>query len=305
MMVAKAKSAGAKDAGAVRGKSVAAAPKKEPPKAAGGGAAKAVHEQKEDCPWEIDIPDHEARKNSATYNAARKALKAIVGEAGSAFLSQPPKGNAKAVWQDHHGGGLWLKDADGWFFVKNMAGMEWSQQFCADPAKVDQLRRNAARLYKAFPLSVPALVKAGFKDAQKVLDTEIKTADQIAVWCDSIFNASVPLYQNRHTATLQATSNKTYQAPQIQGGVHHYPTPITDIQLFKRDDFQLWVLDGENQIAAVVPVAPRGSGNGRTRVVHATAGTKLHKKLAAADKSGSSVELSASHSMSKQAFASQ
>ena len=53
--------------------------------------------------------------------------------------------------QDHHGGGLWLKDADGWFMVRNLAGMEWSSQFCADPAKVDVLRRNAQRVYSGFP----------------------------------------------------------------------------------------------------------------------------------------------------------
>ena len=31
--------------------------------------------------------------------------------------------------------------------VRNLAGIEWSAQFCADPAKVDLLRQNAKRLY--------------------------------------------------------------------------------------------------------------------------------------------------------------
>ncbi len=60
--------------------------------------------------------------------------------------------------QDHHGGGLWLKDDQGWFLVKNTAGIEWSAQFCADPTKVDQLRLNARRLYSAFPDAVTQLV---------------------------------------------------------------------------------------------------------------------------------------------------
>ena len=46
-------------------------------------------------------------------------------------------------FEDHHGGGLWLKDEDGWFIVRNIAGVEWSAQFCADPKKVDQLRIKA------------------------------------------------------------------------------------------------------------------------------------------------------------------
>jgi hypothetical protein len=51
--------------------------------------------------------------------------------------------------------------------------------------------------------------------------------------------------------------------------VHHYPTPIAEIELIKRDDFDLWVRTPDGALAAVVPVAPRGSGDGRTRLLFA------------------------------------
>ena len=43
--------------------------------------------------------------------------------------------------------------------------------------------------------------------------------------------------------------------------MHHYTTPIADIQLVKYDDFQLWVTDVGDNPAAVAPVAQRGSGD--------------------------------------------
>ena len=60
--------------------------------------------------------------------------------------------------------------------------------------------------------------------------------------------------------------------------MHHYPTPIADIQLFKRDDFELWVTDGQGNPAAVAPLAPRGSGDGRVHVLYATPGSQLAER---------------------------
>jgi hypothetical protein len=265
------------------------------PKRAGGRAA--GHIQREDDPFEINIPDHEPRKDSPAYVVARKVMVDIVKDMKDLFLGP------SAHDQDHHGGGLWVKDEDGWFLIKNLAGMEWSQQFCADPAKVDKLRRFAQRIYKRFPESIPALKQAGFQDVEDVLGQTIDTSEKVARWCDSIFNASVPLSQPRHTGTVKPTRKTS--TPLLEGGVHHYPTPITDIQLFKRDDFQLWVLDDEKQPAAVVPVGHRGSGEHDVRVAYATAGTDLHKKLAAAGKKGQFLRVSGTHSMAKQAFAAQ
>jgi hypothetical protein len=157
-------------------------------------------------------------------------------------------------FQDHHGGGLWLKDVDGWFLVRNVAGIEWSAQFCADPAKVDRLRINARRLYAGFPEAVEEL------GIRELLDTPITDAAGVARWTDSICNASVPLPAALHTGVLPTAAT---------GGVHHYPTPITDIELIKRDDFDLWVRGPNDELVALVPVAPRGSGNGATRVLFA------------------------------------
>jgi hypothetical protein len=43
-------------------------------------------------------------------------------------------------YEDHHGGEVWVKDDGGWCLMRNLVGMEWSSQFCADPKKVDRLR---------------------------------------------------------------------------------------------------------------------------------------------------------------------
>jgi hypothetical protein len=181
--------------------------------------------------------------------------------------------------------------------------MEWSQQFCADPAKVDKLRLYAQRIYKRFPESIPAFKQMGFADADVVLGETIDSAEKVSRWVDSIFNASVPLGQPRHTGTVKLKAKG--RTPQVEGGVHHYPTPITDIQLFKRDDFQLWVLDAEKQPAAVLPVGPRGSQQSDVRVAFATPGTELHRQVAAAAKKGTFVRVTGAHSMAKQAFAAQ
>lgn len=267
------------------------------PKTPAAKAAGASHIQREDIPWQISIPDHEPRTDSDAYKIARKVMNDVVKEVKDFFLgTQPP-------YQDHHGGGLWVKDDDGWLLIKNLAGMEWSQQFCADPAKVDKLRQFAQRIYRRFPDSIPALKQLGFQDVDNVLSQPIKTPDQVSRWCDSIFNASVALAQPRHTGVVKPTSKGG--TPQLEGGVHHYPTPITDIQLFKRDDFQLWVLDDQKQPAAVVPVDHRGSGESDLRVAYATPGTDLQKKLVAAQKKGQYLRVGGAHAMARQAFAAQ
>jgi len=255
------------------------------------------HIQREDEPWAITIPDHEPRTSSPAYRVARKVMNNVVKEIKDFFLG------AKAPYQDHHGGGLWVKDQDGWLLIKNLAGMEWSQQFCADPAKVDRLRQFAQRMYKAFPDSLPAFKQLGFADVENVLNEEITSAALVSRWLDSIFNASVPLTQARHTGVVKPTSKGG--TPHLEGGVHHYPTPITDIQLFKRDDFQLWVLDDEKKPAAVVPVGERGSGNSALRVAYATPGTKLHQKLVEAQSKNQYLRVGTNHPMAKQAFAAQ
>jgi hypothetical protein len=255
------------------------------------------HTQREAYPWAINIPDHAQRTDSPAYRVARKVMSKLVRGLKHFYLGTGP-------YQDHHGGGLWVKDHDGWFLIKNLAGMEWSQQFCADPQKVDQLRLFAQRIYRRFPESLAAFKAMGFSDAEQVLIEPIDSAERTARWCDSIFNASVPLAAQRHTGVLQPKRGKR-GCPALEGGVHHYPTPITDIQLFKRDDFQLWVADPQDQLAAVTPIGRRGSGDSRVRVAWATPGTKLHRSLLRAERSKKPLVLSGSHSLASQAFAAQ
>jgi Family of unknown function (DUF6424) len=208
------------------------------------GDGDGTHTEHEDHPWTIRIPDHPDRTSSSEYVRSRKKMNAFAEGISPFFYGDPD-------YEDHHGGGLWLKDEDGWFLIRNVAGIEWSAQFCADPAKVDQLRINARRLYAMFPDAVEEL---GIRD---LLDTPIVDAAGVEAWTDSICNASVPLPEGVHRGVLPRA-----------GGIHHYPAPVAEIAFFKYDDFELWVSDSDGNEVAVVPVAARGSGDGRVQVLH-------------------------------------
>jgi hypothetical protein len=200
----------------------------------------------EDYPWTRNIRHHDPRTDTAEYRHSRAKMHELVDSTSDFLYGDEP-------FEDHHAGGLWLKDDVGWFMVRNLAGIEWSAQFCADPKKVDQLRINARRLYAAFPDAVAAL---GIRD---LLDTPITTPDDVASWTDSICNASVPLPRPLHTGVIPP-----------RAGVHHYPAPVMEIEHFKYDDFDLWHVDEHTrEIVAVTPVAPPGSGDDRTRAFFA------------------------------------
>jgi hypothetical protein len=161
-------------------------------------------------------------------------------------------------YEDHHGGAVWVKDTTGWLCLQLPLGIEWAAQFCADPGKVDELRRYAARVVAAFPQTLPGYVALGYPDGEQVLSSSITDASGVAAWTDSIFNASLPLPAAVHTGVLPKGA-----------GYHHYPKPIIDIDHFRYDDFQLFVTDSAGLPAAVVPVSPRGSGDGRVRLLAA------------------------------------
>ena len=279
-----------------------------------------VHSESETHSWNINVPDHPNRADSPEYVAARTKMNQIAAGTTGLVYGSPP-------FQDHHGSALWLKDAQGWFLVRNLAGIEWSAQFCADPAKVDLLRQNAKRLYD--------LLAPGIKqelDPDGLLDTPIQDAAGVAKWTDSIFNAGVPLQQSFHTGVLpqggtqasgpaaddsqdaQASAPAASQpsatagpsaAGQDPAGVHHYPTPIVDIQLFKYDDFQLWVTDAQGNPAAVAPVSPRGSGNASVHVLFATPGSELAAQKQAAESANKPLILGPDHPLSRQAYTNQ
>jgi hypothetical protein len=88
-------------------------------------------------------------------------------------------------------------------------------------------------------------------------------------------------------------------------GVHHYPTPIVDIQLFKYDDFQLWVTDQQGNPAAVAPVDKRGSGNASVHVLYATPGSQLAQQKHEKERAGAPLILGPDHPLSVQAYQNQ
>jgi hypothetical protein len=244
-----------------------------------------THIEHEDEPWSIQIADHPRRTDSPEYVASRRKMNEIAREAAAS-----PDGllYGDAPYQDHHGGGLWLKDEHGWFLVRNLAGIEWSSQVAGDPARVDLLRRNAQRLYALFPEVVAEL------GIGELLATPITDAQGVARWTDSICNASVPLSASLHTGV-----------PPHGGGVHHFPTPITDIQTFKYADFNLWVTDEEGNPAAVAPMGHRGSGERRVHVLYAHPGSRLHAEHRRHREAGTLHVLDAGHPLAVQAFAQQ
>jgi hypothetical protein len=257
---------------------------------AGSGLPGGVHTEHGNHPWTRMIPHHPPRKDTPTFVASRKLMNRLVRTIKDFFYDTEQTVDAAGHrhYEDHHGGGLWLKDDQGWFMIRNMVGIEWSAQFCADPAKVDELRQIARRLYARFPEAAEEL------KIQPLLDRPIRTAADVAKWTDSICNASVPHSQEIHRGTLPKA-----------GGIHHYPTPVAEIALFKYDDFQLWVTDEEGVIAAVAPLAPRGSGDGRTRALAAEPGSKLDRRLAQAWGKKREVILPANDRASEQAFGAQ
>ncbi len=264
-----------------------------------------VHSESEGHPWTINVANHPTRADSPEYVAARNKMNQMAAGATGLVYGAAP-------FQDHHGGALWLKDAQGWFLVRNLVGIEWSAQFCADPAKVDLLRQNAKRLYDLLAPQIKQELDPG-----GLLETPIQDAAGVARWTDSIFNAGVPLQPTFHTGVLPQGGAPAAGQPQggAQGaapaagqdpaGVHHYPTPVVDIQLFKYDDFQLWVTDQQGNPAAVAPVSPRGSGNASVHVLYATPGSQLAAQKQAAESTNSPLILGPDHPLSQQAYTNQ
>jgi hypothetical protein len=249
-----------------------------------------THTEHEDMPWTDNIANHPVRADSKTYREARPVMITMARTVQPWFLGDPP-------WQDHHGGGLWLHDGDGWLLVCNVVGAEWSSQFAGDPAKFDWLRRNAERLTRGFPRTEPELLKLGLPQHHlDILHTPITDADGIGRYVDSIWNASVPLPAAFHTATLHAGDHQ-------HAGVHHYPKPIVDIQWFKRDDFVLFIPDQAGHAVAVAPVAPRGSGDGRVQVLWAHPASEVGG--VGSDAVDAGIVLDPQHPVARAAFARQ
>ena len=227
-----------------------------------GGEMTSTHTEKEDSPWVIAVVDHPPRTDSPAFTRSRALMISLVATTNDWVLSAD-------AYEDHHGGSVWVKDQQGWLCVQLPLGIEWSAQFCADPAKVDKLRQYAQRVVAAFPDTLPGYVSYGYHDGESLLTTPITDPAGVAAWTDSVFNASYPLPTGTHTGTL----------PQA-AGYHHYPKPIVDIDHFRFGDFQLFVTDSAGRPAVVVPVSPRGSGDGRVRLLAAHADSEYFHRLA-------------------------
>jgi hypothetical protein len=244
------------------------------------------HDESEDRPWGIHLVDHAPRDTSPEFSAAKRVAKKILDECDEASYPYGP-----SPWEMHHGGSLWVKGNSGWRLFLARAGIEWSMQFCADPAKVDRLRREAAELVAAFPQTLPALSALGYEEAEQLLQTQITDADGVARWTDSLFNACVPLNRGDHQGILPTAA-----------GEHHYPWPIKSGDFIRYSDFQLWVTLPDQTHAAVTPMDRRGSGDGRVRIVYARHGTPAGDAVAAAQQDHRMAVVSADSEIAHRAF---
>jgi hypothetical protein len=249
----------------------------------------AAHQESESHPWSIYIVKHPQRSESPWFAAAKRTAHKILADPGP---DGPPYG--PGPWEMHHRGSLWVRSAGSWRMYVARAGIEWSMQFCADPAKVDRLRQDALALVNAFPETLPALTKLGYPEADEILRDEIKDADGVERYTDSLFNSCVPLSRADHQGILPRAA-----------GEHHYPWPVKSGDFIRYDDFKLWVTLPDGTHGAVTPLGRRGSGDGRVRLVYARHGTPEGNAIARAQRLHKAVVLPPDHPVARKAFAKQ
>jgi hypothetical protein len=238
-----------------------------------------------------NIDGHAARTDSPEFIHARATVQAIVATLGPNPYGPPPI-------QAHHGGSIWLFDGTVWHLVLNWAGIEWSAQFCCDPVRVEALRQNAQTISAAFPQTIPQLEKLGYHDTA-LLTTPITDPAGVAAYVDSIWNSCVPIPEVGHTGSVST------QTP-LGAGVHNYPEPMCAIPRVMHSDFIPFVVDPVSGATTVVaPVAPRGSGDGRVRVLFAEKGSPMAAAHDAAHVAGGALVLGANNPISQAAFANQ
>src|SRR3954465_12359471 len=100
--------------------------------------------ESEHHPWRIRLVKHPKRFESAHFKAAKRTAQEILRTMDDPDLPYGPRPvdpgpgpNGSEHWEMHHGGSLWVKGPDRWLMYRARVGIEWSMQFCADPAKVD------------------------------------------------------------------------------------------------------------------------------------------------------------------------
>jgi hypothetical protein len=79
-------------------------------------SAMQMHQQHEDDPWTINLPDHEARTDSPGF---------VLRKTDQGYPCYPRRADDRFCGVDNvrmrHGGSLWLFDDAGWFIVRNEA----------------------------------------------------------------------------------------------------------------------------------------------------------------------------------------
>jgi hypothetical protein len=257
----------------------------------GNSSVSVLHQIKVGETLTENIDGHAARADSPEFVNARATVQKIV-----ATLKPNPYGPPPI--EAHHGGSVWVHDSSRWRLVLNWAGIEWSAQFCCDPARVEALRQDAEAITAAFPQTIPELEKLGYT-GKGLLSTPITDAAGVAKYVDSIWNSCVPIPQPGHTGSVRATTP-------LGAGVHNYPEPMCAIPRVMHADFVPFVVDpGTGAAAVVAPVAPRGSGDGRVRVLFAEKGHPLAAPHDAAHAAGAALVLGANNPIAKAAFANQ
>ena len=78
-----------------------------------------VHTETETHTWSVNVPDHPQQADSPEYTAAKNKMNEIAAQAPGLLYGPGP-------FQDHHGSALWLQDSQGWFIVRNPAGIQSS-----------------------------------------------------------------------------------------------------------------------------------------------------------------------------------
>lgn len=185
---------------------------------------------------------HPTRTDSPAYVASRKWLMEQAAGGcivchGPGDLSHPEAPADSHGLEDHHGGGLYLKDVLVGF---NLFGLEWSLGWAAD-----------AKLVNEF---IGLLKQAGFAQGwQKNVET---TAD-VMEWVDSVYNANVKLCQPHHIGTQKQ------HTPDANGheavGIHEIPLPIWLGQVTcEWTRFDMWAGTTGTIAVAAPPTVPAG-----------------------------------------------
>jgi hypothetical protein len=100
------------------------------------------------------------------------------------------------------------------------------------------------------PLDVPADATADQGEILMTSNDPVHSESEAHSWTIDVAHHPTRQDSPEYVAARQKMTEIAGQQP---AGVHHYPTPVADIQLVKYDDFQLWVTDGEGNPAAVAP----------------------------------------------------